>query len=110
MACVLGLEMIVILHVSASELCGAQTLVIAVTSWEMLFEEIIMVSDNEGKRAWLHPTEYFFFSLQSSLLCESSYSRLHHTIISVSVSSSVTSSSNFKSLIDKWIVIGWKMF
>lgn len=69
MACVLGLEMIVILHISALELCGAQTLVIAVTSWEMLFEEIIMVSDNEGKRAWLHPTEYFFFlySLPSSV-------------------------------------------
>lgn len=37
-------------------------LVIAVTSWATLFEEIIMDSDNEGKRAWLHPTE---FSLQS---------------------------------------------
>lgn len=60
-ACVLGLEIIVILHISALNLCGAQTLVIAVASWAMLFEEIIMDSDNEGKRAWLHPTEYFFF-------------------------------------------------
>lgn len=55
------LEIIVILHISALNLSGAQTLVIAVTSWPMLFEEIIMDSDNEGKRAWLHPTEYSFF-------------------------------------------------
>lgn len=109
-ACVFGLEIIVILHISALNLCGAQTLVIAVTSWPMLFEDIIMVSDNEGKKAWLHPTEYFFFPLQSSPLCESSYWRLHHTIISVSVSYTAMPSSNFKSLIEKWIIIGWKMF
>lgn len=43
------------------KLSGAQALVIAVTSWAMLFEEIITDSDNEGKRAWLHPTEHIFF-------------------------------------------------
>lgn len=67
-----------------------------------------MVSDNEGKGAWLHPAEYFF-SVQSSL-CESSYSRLHQTVISVSVSSTALSSCSFKSVIDKWNLIGWKMF
>lgn len=73
----------------------------------MLFEEIIMDSDNEGKRAWLHPT---FFVFTVFPLCESSYWRAHHTIISVSASANVMSSSNFKSLIDKWIIIQWKMF
>lgn len=44
------LETVVILHVSALNLGGTQTLVIAATSWAMLFEEIIMDSDNEGKK------------------------------------------------------------
>lgn len=60
-ASVLGLEIIVILHISALNRFDAQTLVIAATSWAMLFEEIIMEYDNEAERAWLHSTEYFFF-------------------------------------------------
>lgn len=109
LACVLGLEIIVILRLSASNLCSAQTLVIAATSWPMLFEEIIMASDNEGKWAWLHPTEYFFF-LTVFPVCESSYWRLHRTIISVSVSSGAMSSFGSGSSIVRWIIIGWKMF
>lgn len=40
---------IVILHISALNLYDSQTLVIAATSCAVLFEEIIMESDNEGK-------------------------------------------------------------
>lgn len=60
MASVLALA-IVILNISALNLCDAQALVIAVASWATSFEEIIMEYDNEGKRAWLHPTVCFFF-------------------------------------------------
>lgn len=51
---------IIILHVSALNLCGAQTLVIAVTSCEVLFEEIIMAPDNEGKGLGYIPQSTFF--------------------------------------------------
>lgn len=107
---VLGSGIIVILYVSAVNLCGAQTLVIAATSWGM-FEEMIMVPDNEGKKGLATSHRVLIFFLYSlPPLRESSYSTLHHAIISVSFSSSVMSSSYCKSLIDKWIIIGWMMF
>lgn len=95
MASVLGLE-IVILNVSALNLCDAQALVIAETSWATLFEEIIMEYDNEGKRAWLHPTVYFFFTavfyppLRERRLLKTA----PHNYLSISVSSHVMLSSS----------------
>lgn len=65
---VLGFEIAFDLHVSSV----AQTLVIAVTSCAMLFEELIMDSDNEGKRAWLHPTVFSSSLYSLPLLCQSS--------------------------------------
>lgn len=59
-----------VLGVSALNLGGSQTLVIAATSCAMLFEEIIMDSDNEGKKGfgYILQSTSFFFCLYASPL------------------------------------------
>lgn len=65
-----------VLGVSALNLGGSQTLVIAATSCAMLFEEIIMDSDNEEKKGLATSYRvrlFFFLPLCVSPHCESSY-------------------------------------
>lgn len=98
-------------YISALNRGDAQTVVIAATSWAMLFEEIIMdLITREKGFGYILQSIFFPFTVFPPLWKQLLKTAPHNYLSICPLWVSVMSSSNFKSLIDKWIIIGWKMF